>query len=159
MPKLACHYCGCENEWTNRSREYHNGIFAFLSYAYHKWPGELEFQPDSPLHLRKWCLWKIGHHDVPHTWHFKNERERKTIMPFVIGLIEHYRRLGIYSWGVEHDGGLSIQQAASMSELKADGRKFNELAAKLTEHIYHYTGIDWNKWIAEGCPRRYRDAA
>lgn len=159
MPKVDCQHCGAENIWSSRSREHHNGFFAFLAYACSRWPKHREFQPDNPKHLRHWCLVETGHHDVPLTWNFKNERERKTVMPFVIAQIEHNKRRGIYCWGREFNGGIAIMEAASINWEKVDQKKFNLIAAAVTEHIYHYAGIDWNAWIAMGSPRRFREVA
>jgi hypothetical protein len=159
MAKWTCNHCGCENERTARSPTHSAAFFAFLSYAFSRWPMEAKFFPENPEHLRSWALVEIGHQGIPLTWHFKNERERKVLMPFIIAEIEHGKRHGIYRYGREFGGGIAIVEAASINWEKVDQKKFNEIAAKVTHHIYHYAGIDWNKWIAAGSPRRFREAA
>lgn len=125
----------------------HRAFFAFLSHAFDSWPEEHAFHATNAEHLRAWVLVSLGHIDPPMTWTIANERERKTLMPFVTSLMAHEMRSGRYCWVQENGGKIEIVHPVSLAWKTMGQAKFAKISNDVAAFIKEVAGIDMDEWL------------
>ena len=145
---LICPKCRTLITDDTRSRKHDGAFFAFLEHCVKTWPAGSKFTPHNKDHLRAWCLWRCGYIAPPMTWHFSNDRERKTIVPFVAALMQHLVRMGQYTWAQENDDSIELVQAESINWERVGERKFMQITEDVTAFIKDFAGLDFKTWKA-----------
>lgn len=158
MPKFDCTHCGAENDLNLRSREAHNGFFAFLQHCVQNWPAGLEFTPPNKEELRAWAMLRTNHRQPPFVHKFKDEAEAAALMPFIHAKIAYDKRRRVYSEAAVVDGGIAILQPKSFAwEAMPLQQEANKVIDDVTAFIEDYAGISFQDWLSLGTPRRFRD--
>ena len=107
-----------------RSFQQHKRFFSIVNAAFQNWPESEDFQPDNPLHLRKWLTCKAG-------WRFtmsiENPNFAERAATVAIAVL-HQR--GEPAWIVEDRGRLHIISARSIAYSDMSHKKACEYFGK-----------------------------
>ena len=107
---MKCDLCGdIGTPSKRRSTEQHRRFFSLVKAAFDNWPSDAAFQPDTPLHLRKWLTCKS---EWRHVLTIENPNFAKQAADVCLALL-HQR--GEPGWITQIGGKLAVISARSIA--------------------------------------------
>ena len=150
-PLQSCPECGAVLDRPARSSRHHRRLFGLITAAFHNWPENCEFQPESAEHLRAWLLVKAGHREtreIPVTF----LEEYPILTPLTRLTIEAVlREAGPFPVINPNAsaGTLSITWSKSIAWSELDQRKFSPIAEAVEQTIEQELGVTAEQLLRE----------
>src|SRR3990172_8166105 len=147
MMKLCAH-CG-KPVAKPRSPDDHRRFFGLIAAAFHHWPEDHEFQPDTAEHLRAWLLIKAGYRTVTPIeceWLDNQTALARLVALAIEGALRAQKG---YSFVRVHGDRIAVFAARSIDWETLDQKAFAPVREAVEGVIKAETGLDPDQLLSE----------